>query len=122
MDGFLSPLMGDLAIRNEVVRGLEAAQPFKTAIVEHYRDGQTVCRSAEACGLEAAHAAKFDIDIGRHAIVAVTYKGINARVDGSTVLLKPHKGASGLIWSCTGGTLPALYRPKACRASSPATR
>jgi type IV pilus assembly protein PilA len=47
--------------------------------------------------------------------VEATYQtaGVNASIAGLTITLATADG--GLSWDCTGGTLPAKFRPGACR-------
>ena len=113
--GLVHPLMNDLAVRNEVVKGLEAARPFQTAVSQRYSSDSFVCTSNENCNVQDVSARTFSIAIGPHAAITVALDGINPNVDGRTVVLKPHKNGKSLIWDCRGGTLQPLYRPASCR-------
>ncbi len=120
LSGFTSALFGsvsgDLAIRREIVKGLEAARPFQAAVTKRYTEASVVCTSNESCDMEDAGTRRFSIAIGKRAAITVTYSANNPGVDGRTVILKPLKSGDALKWDCRGGTLQALYRPAACRA------
>ena len=117
--GFFSPVMRDLDIRKEVVKGLEAARPFQAAVLKKYSSESVACTSNAKCDIGDVNERTFSVAIGSHAAITVAFKGINPYVDGSTVILKPRKSKDGLRWDCRGGTLPAQYRPAACRAKRP---
>ncbi|MGE3848109.1 MAG: pilin [Gammaproteobacteria bacterium] len=114
--GLFGSISGDLAIRREIIKGLEAAKPFQAAVTKRYTESSFVCTSNESCDMEDVGARRFSIAIGKRAAITVTYSAINPGVDGRTVVLKPLKSGDALKWDCKGGTLQALYRPAACRA------
>lgn len=114
--GLFGAISNDLAIREEVVKGLEAARPFQAAVSQRYSSDSFVCTSSESCGLEDESSGRYAIAIGPHAVITITYSAISPNVDGKTVILKPRKKGDSLRWDCRGGTVPGLYRPAACRS------
>jgi hypothetical protein len=46
-------------------------------------------------------------------LIVVDYVG-EAEFPGGTIELKPMLGDAGVTWDCSGGTLPAEYRPEDC--------
>lgn len=59
------------------------------------------------------------LDDGRCAF-EITLAGVDPQVDGRTVMhVAP--SAPGGDWDCTGGDLPAPFRPAACRGTAPET-
>ncbi|HEY0504748.1 MAG TPA: GYF domain-containing protein [Lysobacter sp.] len=45
-----------------------------------------------------------------------TLGGIDSRTDGKTWLFVSYEGEEGPVWDCTGGDLPARFRPVPCQA------
>ena len=55
------------------------------------------------------------IEIGDEGFV-LTLRGTSQVIDGQTIIVGAHKTDEGEIgWHCSGGTLPAKYRPARCR-------
>lgn len=118
------PAYRDYTVRAKVRAELE---PRSTALrlgIERGRAALGRCPEdpGEVGAMDAAAARGLrvgSLEDGRCAF-EITLAGVDPKVDGRTVLhVAP--AVPGGDWDCTGGDLPAPYRPAACRGTAPET-
>ncbi len=51
---------------------------------------------------------------GTSAVIAISYSG-PPEIAGKSIVLHGTGSAGAVTWTCTGGTLPARFRPPVCR-------
>ncbi|MFN3965988.1 pilin [Silanimonas lenta] len=117
------PAYQDYAIRAKVAEGLNLVAGAKTSVVESYTANGVLPTSNAAAGLGPAASirgnAVSSVTVGAGAEITILFNdtlGGSPSANGTTVVFTPTLNDNGFVWSCTGGTLPAKYRPAACRA------
>ena len=116
------PAYQDYAIRGKVSEGLGLAAGAKTAVAESYTaSGAFPTTNADAGLAPAANItgnAVTSVAVGNNGTITVTYNntlGGNPTANGRTIILTPTLTQGGITWTCTGGDMPAKYRPANCR-------
>ncbi len=118
------PAYQDYTVRSKVSEGLNLAGAAKLAVSETFDSNGTFPSQANiSYGLPTAAsiAGNYVASVEAAAttgIITITYNasGVGAGADSATILLTPDTSASGALgWDCTGGTMPAKYRPATCR-------
>lgn len=121
------PAYQDYTVRAKVTEGLSMASAAKLAVAENASNGRNFASGWTA---PAATAAVSGIGITEASgVITITY---TAAAGNGTITLVPSSGGAALsggtatasnvptggsiVWSCTGGTLDAKYRPAVCRA------
>lgn len=111
------PAYQDYTKRAHVAEGLNLISEARAKITESYGvRGVWPSDNAEA-GLAASTSitgnAVKSVAVSANGVITVTY---NTKViAGSTISLSPTLSQGSVLWSCTGGDLPAKYRPANCR-------
>ncbi len=118
------PAYQDYTIRSKVTEGLNLAAAAKAAVAEtHASAGGFVSAANASYGLATAASitgnSVTSVGIGNNAgRIDITYNntlGGSPSANGTVIQLVPTAGAGGLTWTCTGGSMPAKYRPANCR-------
>lgn len=120
------PAYNDYSVRAKVaatVAEIEAA-PLKAVIAGHVAN-DTACpddtsvdtaaalrQLAQSAHVEAVHVGTL---AGGTCAFEVTLRGLGAQADGKTVLFEAWRAGDQLEWDCSGGDLPARFRPRQCR-------
>ena len=120
------PAYSDYTGRVKVSAAMTETTPLKVAIMEYAAshgtcpddDTQDLAAPLQQVGhgqyVEAVHVGTLE---GGNCAFEITLRGLNARADGTTLLFEARGDDSPTEWDCTGGSLPALYRPPQCRAA-----
>lgn len=113
------PAYQDYTVRARVTSGLALASQAKIAVMTFYLDHEEACTSNAQCGItspgEFSNDSVRSVSIGDGAVVTIEFSAPKT-INGETILLEPYLDDNGdLMWACTGGTLPAKYRPSSCR-------
>lgn len=118
------PAYQDYTLRAKAAQSINEVNPIKTAVAEHMAASGGDCPSNGDDGFgdpeDYATATTAQIKIGTmqggHCAIELELRGIGERVDGKTIWFEavPQNGG-GLQWDCSGGDLPAIYRPSTCR-------
>jgi type IV pilus assembly protein PilA len=114
------PAYNDYLLRTKIARDVDVPAMAMRPAVEAAQARLGRC-PGEVDELGAATSTAAEVRIGELAsgqcAFEITLRGIDARVDGKTVLHVAPDAEDG-DWDCTGGSLDARFRPAACRASS----
>jgi type IV pilus assembly protein PilA len=119
------PAYQDYTVRAKVSEGLTLAGAAKLAVEENAANGKPF-DSGYTAPSATTNVASVAITQGT-GVITITY---TAALGSKTVIFTPTSGGgalagdassstvptSNIIWSCTGGTMEAKYRPGACRA------
>lgn len=120
------PAYDDYTVRARVaatVAQIEAT-PLKAAIAGHLADDMAcpdnasadiaaaLRQLAQSAHVEAVHVGTLE---GGTCAFEVTLRGIGAQADGRTVLFEARRAGDQFDWDCSGGDLPARFRPRQCR-------
>jgi type IV pilus assembly protein PilA len=118
------PAYQDYTLRAKAMQSINEVSQIKLAIAEHMAVNGGDCPSNGDDGFgdpeDYATATTAQIKIGTmqggHCAIELELRGIGERVDGKTIWFEaiPQDGG-GLQWDCSGGDLPAIYRPSTCR-------
>lgn len=118
------PAYQDYTLRAKAMQSINEVSQVKLAIAEHMAVNGGDCPSNGDDGFgdpeDYATATTAQIKIGTmqggHCAIELELRGIGERVDGKTIWFEaiPQDGG-GLQWDCSGGDLPAIYRPSTCR-------
>ncbi|MEP7155337.1 MAG: pilin [Betaproteobacteria bacterium] len=117
------PAYQDYTIRAKVTEGLGLAGAAKTAVAETYSSKGASPSTNASAGLPASASivgnSVASVGLSGSGVITITYKatglGGSPTADGKLVTLVPSFLAGGVKWSCTGGNMPAKYRPAQCR-------
>lgn len=101
-----------------VEKGLMLAMALQAAIENNYKSRGELPTSVDDLGA----AARMVPDAGEgvesltveDGVIVIDYAA-SGDLSGGTIRMTPTPGADGLEWDCSGGTLPAEYRPDECR-------
>jgi type IV pilus assembly protein PilA len=119
------PAYQDYTVRAKVSEGLTLAGAAKLAVEENAANGKPF-DSGYTSPTATTNVASV-VNTQATGIITITY---TAALGSKTVIFTPVSGGaalagdgssstvptSNIIWSCTGGTMDAKYRPGACRA------
>lgn len=110
------PAYQDYAKRTHVTEGVNLGTLVKNAVSEHYMTENTWPIDNAALGVAPSNQI-FGNAVDRIAVngslVTVVY---NKKVQtNATLVFHGTVSGSAITWTCNGGTVPAKYRPSACR-------
>lgn len=109
------PAYQHYVIRTRVAEGLSLAAVAQLAVSETAITNGVFPASQEDTYYHSpdATANVASLELGANGLITITY---TARAGDGTIILTPAFNKIGDIsWTCTGGTLPAQYRPANCR-------
>lgn len=116
------PAYQDYTLRAKTMQSFNEANSVKLAVAEYYAaNGRCPSNGDEDFGdpSDYATATTAQIKIGTmqngHCALEIELRGIGPRVDGKTVWFEAIPQGDILTWDCSGGDLPAIYRPGTCR-------
>jgi Zn-dependent protease with chaperone function/type II secretory pathway pseudopilin PulG len=112
------PAFQDFTARAQVSQGLGQVAEIRQGVETYAREHESWPGSNADLGLPQSIAGGpvIDVQVGAGGAVTVTFAGPPEGLAGQTVVLDPLVDDSGkLVWDCSGGTLPARYRPAECR-------
>lgn len=120
------PAYQDYTVRAKVMQAMNDAAPLKLAI-EAYAAEQDACpdndsatiapalRQAEqGANIQAVQAGTLE---GGDCAFELTLGGIGPHADGKTLLFAATRNGEHIEWDCSGGDVPARYRPAQCRST-----
>ena len=110
------PAYQNYTIRARVTEGLNLASAAQLAVNEYSLTNNQLPALATDTQYTAPAATSnvSSIVMGNSGVITINY---TANAGNGSIILIPtlQAGAGALVWSCTGGSLPAGYRPAACR-------
>ena len=117
------PAYQDYTIRAKVTEGLSLAGAAKVAVAETYSSRGVAAGPNASYGLPLAASiagnSVASVGISGAGVITISYKaaglGGSPPADGKLVTVVPSFLAGGVKWNCTGGSMPAKYRPAQCR-------
>lgn len=116
------PAYQDYTLRAKTAQSFNEANAVKTAVAEHLATtGRCPSNGDDGFGeaSDYATATTAQIKIGTmhngHCALELELRGIGPRVDGKTIWFEAIPEGDIVNWDCTGGDLPAIYRPDSCR-------
>lgn len=120
------PAYQDYVARSRVAQLVVGVQPLQ-AQVDRYITGLQRCpgNRSRGFGRPDTYASTFvsNVQIGELASGACAFelqlRGLGSGADAKTLTFERELGTGQPVWTCTGGSLPAVYRPAACRATQP---
>jgi TM2 domain-containing membrane protein YozV/Tfp pilus assembly major pilin PilA len=115
------PAYQDYTVRARVSGVIVSANPWRTAVTEHWMETKKLPNSAADLPRDLVPREAPDPNgtatLGENGVITLTLSpATGARTAGKTILVRPQVEPGGLSWECTGGTLEAKYRPGSCRA------
>jgi len=118
------PAYQDYTIRAKVTEGLGLAGAAKVAVAETYSSKGTATLSTQASyGLPLPGSiignSVASVGVAGAGVITINYTatglGGSPTANAGKITLVPSFLAGGVKWSCTGGSMPAKYRPAQCR-------
>ena len=117
------PAYQDYTIRAKVTEGLSLAGAVKVAVAETYSSKGVASGANISYGLPLPASivgnSVASIGVSGAGLITISYKaaglGGSPTANSGIVTLSPSFLAGGVKWSCTGGNMPAKYRPAQCR-------
>jgi type IV pilus assembly protein PilA len=118
------PQYQDYTKRAKVSEGIVLADAAKYAVTETYGSRGKFPGTTQAAGYQTgASTYVSQVAILPGGVIEVTYRHIDAQVNGKTFTLTPTQSNGMILWSCNGlggfgtpGTLDGKYLPATCRA------
>jgi len=112
------PAYGDYTHRARVSDVIMSGYAWRTAVAEHYAETRRLPSSIkEIKDAPTPTDSRWGIaTLGENGVITLTMSQQMGPAADKTILLRPTVAGEGLNWDCTGGTLPAKYRPGSCRA------
>ncbi|MBN8491346.1 MAG: pilin [Burkholderiales bacterium] len=117
------PAYQDYTVRARVTEGLSLASGAKTSVAENAAVGAADLSAGWTAPTATAGVSGVAIN-GANGEITITF---TASAGNGTIVMVPTSGGSALasgtaapnsiVWSCSGGTLVAKFRPSSCRAS-----
>ena len=109
-------IYGVYTTRAHVAEGLAMLGRHKLALTEYHASQRHWPVDNQAAGLPEADAFQRDAVDG----IAVLPEGrievrYNVRAGDGTLVFQGHSQTGSVTWTCEGGTLAAIYRPRQCR-------
>ena len=117
------PAYQDYTIRAQATAGLIGAAPAMQRAVEEFRDAHDRCPGnddfapllRQFSAIEKTTTLRFGALASGNCAFEFTLHG-NSAIEGKTWVFEAHDDGDLGGWDCTGGDLPARYRPQHCRA------
>ena len=114
------PLYQRYTIRAQVSEGLNLSAPFKTAVAQFVYTTGTFPTDNTDAGLSAPgdYIGKYVNSVSvTGAVVSIQYgNDAHVQISGQTVILTAMDNGGSTSWTCTtGGVIPIIYLPTACR-------
>lgn len=109
------PAYQDYTIRARVSEGLEMANRARLAVSETALSNSVLPTTQAETGYSSPAPTPnvASIVVGANGVITITY---TATAGGGTIIMAPTLTPNeDITWDCTGGTLPARYRPSICR-------
>jgi type IV pilus assembly protein PilA len=118
------PAYNDYTIRAKSTAGLVgAAAAMKRAVAEHVGahgrcpgNDDFAPLLKQFATVEKNASVQFGTLANGHCAFEFTLHGVSSAVEGKTWLYEARRDGDVLEWDCSGGDLPARYRPAGCRA------
>lgn len=121
------PAYSDYVQRAKIAQVMASANTLEMAVAEHFAR-ERVCPDNDSADLapllarltQEPHIGAVRVGTleGGHCAFEITLRGLGAQ-DGKTLLFEADEDASD--WDCSGGDLPARYRPIQCRPTPTST-
>jgi type IV pilus assembly protein PilA len=109
------PAYQDYTTRAKVTEGLGMAASAKASVSE-YRISQSVWpNNNTSAGISSPNSQYVTGVVGANNVITVTYKAAAGVTAGQTIIFRGSMTGGSVAWTCTGGTVPAKFRPANCR-------
>jgi type IV pilus assembly protein PilA len=119
------PAYQDYTVRAKVAATMAEAAPLKVAITD-YISANDACPDNDSADIDTplqqlgqgqyvASVRVGTLQAGNCAF-EITLRSASTQVDGKTLLFETRREGASSEWDCSGGDLPARYRPMQCRA------
>ncbi|MDZ7735370.1 MAG: pilin [Gammaproteobacteria bacterium] len=113
------PAYQDYTIRAKVTEGIGFAAAAKTSVSEFIVSQGTLPADSDQAGIATgvSTAVVSGLSYAPATGITVSFRALGGDVTaGDTIIFEPDTSTgAGVQWGCTGGTLPAKYRPANCR-------
>lgn len=116
------PAYQDYTTRAKVSEIIVLASKDKASLSEYYISRGEMPATTTAAGLNDNIAQStylsgiaFTQNSTSEAQIQYTTKNLGGDADGKTIIFVGEGSANGVTWDCSGGDLPAKYRPANCR-------
>lgn len=112
------PAYQDYTYRAKVTEVLFSVEPVKRATGQFMNKNRRYPATFEELGVspDLNNPLVSTFSLGDEGVLTVTFSGFKKSIiKDETIVFKPSRIASQLKWDCSGGSLPAKYRPKNCR-------
>jgi type IV pilus assembly protein PilA len=115
------PAYQDYIGRSQVSEAMTLTGGAKTAVAEFWSNNGAMPADNAAAGIAASGDinGKYvaSVAIANTGVITATMQntGVSSGLGGTTLLLSPVTSAGTISWTCTGGTIPAKFRPSSCR-------
>ncbi len=111
------PAYQDYTIRARVTEGIGMAAAAKTSVSEYRLSKTGFPADNPTAGISSTIKSQYVAGLTiTNGAITITYSTLgNANADGKTIIFNPTFTNSTVQWSCTGGNMPAKYKPANCR-------
>jgi len=111
------PAYQDYTIRAKVSEGLNIAAAAKLGVSETRQSGSAMPSTNALAGIANTIASTYvtSVAVGANGVITITYRNIDAKVNGNTIQMTPTLVDSVVKWNCKGGNVGNPYRPAECR-------
>jgi type IV pilus assembly protein PilA len=111
------PAYNDYTIRARVSEGLNVAAAAKSAVSETRLSNNNWPTGNATAGLPAAINSTYvaSVAVAAGGKITITYKNIDALVNGKTVVMTPTFAGNTVQWGCNDGNIDDRFIPARCR-------
>jgi type IV pilus assembly protein PilA len=113
------PAYSDYTIRAKISEGINLAAAAKMAVAETRQSSSNWPTTNAEAGVATTISSSFvtSVAVGAGGTILVTYRNIDAAVNGSTVIFVPTfaSGDGQVTWTCNTGDTADRYLPQKCR-------
>jgi type IV pilus assembly protein PilA len=89
---------------------------WRAAVEKHYQQTKKLpSRPGEMRSPPPAASENSKADLTENGVIVLTMSNTMGSAADKTVVLRPTAKGDSVTWDCTGGTLPAKFRPARCR-------
>ena len=112
------PAYQNYSIRAKVFEGMHIAAPAKAGVAETHQITGAFPGTNPAAGLPTSTNITGNnvqsVEVTANGLIVLTYTN-DPVINNSTMILTPSAQSGSITWTCTGGTIPDVYRPANCR-------
>ena len=114
------PAYKDYTLRSKVGESFSLAASAKAAVAEYYistsswQSNNTDAGIAQSASISGNYVD--NVAVSGSGVITVTFKtGLDAGINGKTVVLEPTDNNGSITWTCNDGDMPKRYMPGSCR-------